>query len=337
MSENILLELKPIQKFIAGVGERVEKYFGKDGGCVIGVEDDGVLYGQGLYQWLEQRSRRPAGKIRSGKQSRIFSVSKRDKADGSVKRITFTTMDDTGAGLEEEKIMGRKVLLVDNDIVTGSAYYRTMNFIRRRKEKFHLLDIKFAVLCDRMKVADFSIEEYPSPSWCNIKDLDRTDLEIIKALSPNGRTRFVDIAETIGLTAAGIKKRVERLINKDILKIYGSLNTEKFYTVSATVGIEAEPGVIAELIKKFESCPLICKLVKVSGRYNLIVDIIGPSPKRINDLIEKQIRSDAKVRSLEVSLGELPIVPRTHSLPNFIDSSCKCPCEKKCNECEYFL
>ena len=308
--KDILLNLKPIKKFVDGVGQEVKKYFGKDPGCIIGLEDDGVFYGKGLYQWVSQKN----------------------------KKINFTTMDDDGKGLEEDEVKGRKVLLVDNDIVTGKAYREAMNSILRKKEKLKIKDIKFAVLCDRMRLADFSVEDYPMPKSGNLKDLDVIDLEIIKALSQDGRKTFVEIAKETGLTPVGIKNRIERLIEKEILKIQGLLNTEKFYSASATIGIDTDPNTISKLIKKLGNCPLVYNLVKVTGgHHNLIVDIIAPNQKRITDLIEKQIRSEPKIRYMEIDLGELPLIPKIHSLPNFADKSKKCPCEKKCNECEYFL
>lgn len=307
--KNTFLELKPIQKFIEGVGADVKKYIGKDKACIVGLEDDGVFYAKGLYQWLS----------------------------GEKKDITFTTMDDYGKGLEEDKVEGRKVLLVDNDIVTGKAYHQAINSIIEKKDELKIKDVKFAVLCDRVKVADFSVEDYPMPSSWDLRHLDSIDLKIIKSLSENGRKSFVEIAYEIGLTPVGIKKRVERLFEREILTIQAALNTEKFYSVSATVGIEADPKTIAKLIKKFEDCPLVYNLVKVSGHHNLIIDIIAPNSKRITDLVEKQVRLDPKIRYLEVNLGDLPVKPKTHVLPNFIDKSKKCPCESKCNECEYFL
>jgi len=304
-----ILNSKPIQKFVKGVGDEVKKYFGQDKGCIIGLEDDGVFYGEGLWQWLSQKN----------------------------KKITFTTMDDDGQGLEEDKIRGKKILLVDNDIITGRAYQNAMNLMMKKKEKLKIKDIKFAVLCDRMRFADFSVEDYPMPTSWNLKNLDAIDLEIIKALSRDGRETFVEIAKETRLTPVGVKNRVEKLIKKGILKIQGLLNTEKIYTTSATIGIETDPDTVSKLIKKFENCPLVYNLVKVSGHHNLIVDVIAPDSKRITDFVEKQIRSEPKIRYLQVDLGELPITPKVHSLPNFVDKSKKCPCQIKCNECEYFL
>ncbi|MBZ9577442.1 AsnC family transcriptional regulator [Patescibacteria group bacterium] len=310
MQKNTLLSLKPIKKFIKGVGKDVIKYFGKDKGCIIGLEDDGVFYGEGLYEWLSQKK----------------------------KNVTFTTMDDYGKGLEQEKVKGRKVLLVDNDIVTGKAYRIVMKFMREKKERLEIKDIKFAVLCDRMKVADFSVEDYPAPTSWSLRALDEIDLEVIRSLSEDGRKSFVDIAKKTGLTPVGVKNRVEKLIKHDILKIRALLNIEKFYSVSANIGIEAPPDIISKLIRKFENCPLVYNLVRVSsGQHNLIIGILAPNLKRINDFAKKQIRSEPKIRDIHVNFGEIPLIPKGHLPPNLSDISKKCLCEEKCNECEHFL
>lgn len=310
MQKNTLLSLKPIRKFIDGIGREVLDYFGRDKGCVIGLEDDGVFYGEGLYHWLVKKN----------------------------KNVTFATMDDYGKGLEKNKVIGRKVLLIDNDIVTGKAYRIVMKFMREKREKLKIKDIKFAVLCDRMKVADFSVEDYPAPVSWSLESLDEIDLEIIKELSQDGRKRFVDIAKKTGLTPVGVKNRVEKLIENEILNIRALLNIEKFYFVSATIGIEAPPDLISRLIKKFENCPLVYNLIRVSsGEHNLIIGIVAPNLKRINDLVKKQIRNEPKIRNIHVNFGELPIIPKGHLPANLSEISKRCFCEERCNECEHFL
>jgi len=310
MQRNTPSVLKPIKKFIDGVGKDVKKYFGRDKGCIIGLEDDGVFYAEGLYHWLREKK----------------------------KNVTFFTMDDYGKGFDEEKTRGRKVLLIDNDIITGKAYRTVMALMREKKDRLKIKDIKFAVLCDRMKMADFSVEDYPAPSSWNLEDLDKIDIEIIKDLSQDGRKSFVDIAKKINLTPVGVKNRVEKLIEKDILKIHGLLNIERIYSVSASLGIDASPKVISKLIRKFENCPLVYSLVRVSsGYHDLIIGLVAPNLNRINDLIFKQIRSEPGIKNIHVSFGELPMVPRGHLPPNFSEKSKKCLCEKRCNECEYFL
>ena len=287
MPKNTLLKFKPIQKFIDGVGRDIKKFFRKDNGSIIGLGDDGVFYGLGLYQWISQKN----------------------------KKINFTTMDDDGKGLEEEKIKGRKILIVDNDIITGKGYKRTMEMMRAKKERLKLKDIKFAVLCDRTGLADFSVEGYSTYALWGLERLDGLDLKIIQALSENGRKSFVDIAKGTGLSPVGIKNRVERLIDGGVLKIQGLLNMEKVYSVTAHIEIEADSKTINKLIEKFEKSPLVYHLVKTSGRYNLMVSIATPNLASIENFIAKEIRLEPEVKHIEVNVGELPIIPKNWNPP----------------------
>jgi len=283
--KNTLLNLKPIQKFIDGVGKDVKKFFGKDRGCIIGLEDDGVFYAKGLYEWLKN------------------------------KNLIFTTMNDDGRGLEEEKTKGRKVLLVDNDIITGKGYKRAMEAIRLKKEKLGIKEVKYAVLCDRTGLADFSVEGYSAYAPWSLERLDGVDLKIIQALSEDGTKSFVEIAKGTGLSQVAIKNRVERLIKDKVLKIQGLLNMEKVYSVSAHIDIEADSKTINRLIEKFEKSPVVYHLVKTSGRYNLMVSIATPNLESIENFIAKEIRSELGVKHIEVNVGELPIIPKSWTPP----------------------
>jgi len=287
MPKNTLLKFKPIQKLVDGIGRDVKKYLGKDKACVIGLGDDGVFYGLGFYQWLSQKK----------------------------KDINFTTMEDNGKGLEEEKVKGRKVLIVDNDIISGKSYKRAMEAMREKKEKLKIKDVKFAVLCDRTGLADFSVEGYSAYAPWSLEKLDATDLKIIQALSEDGRKSFVEITKGTRLSQVAVKNRVERLINEGVLKIQGLLNIGKCYSVSANIEIEAAQKTISGLIEKFEKSPLVYQLVKTSGRYNLLVSIIAPNLESIESFVDKEIRKDPGVKHIDISIGELPIIPKAWNPP----------------------
>lgn len=287
MPKNTLLKFKSIQKFINGIGKDIEKYFGKDPGCIVGLGDDGEIYGFALYQWLRQKN----------------------------KRIVFTTMECDGKGLEEEKVKGRKVLIVDNDIISGKSYKMAMETMREKKERLKIKEIKFAVLCDRTGLADFSVEGYSAFAPWGLEKIDGTDLKIISALFEDGRRSFVEIAKKTGLSSVGVKNRVEKLIKEGILKIQGLLNIEKCYSVSANVEIEADPKTIDRLVEKFKKSPIVYHLVKTSGRYNLLVGIICPNLASIENFISKEIRKEPGVKHIEVNVGDLPIIPKGWSPP----------------------
>lgn len=287
MKENDFLKYKPVQKFVAGAGKAIKEFLGKDKGCIVALGDDGFFYGKGLYQWLLNQGC----------------------------KVVLTFMDDGGEGLEEEKVRDRKVLIVDNDIVSGRGYKRAMEVLRSRKEELKLQDIRFAVLCDRTGLADFSVEGYSGYAPWSLKELDGIDLKIIRELSKDGRESLVKIAKKIGLSPVGVKNRVEKLQKQDILKVQGLLSLDKFYSVSAQIEIEANQETVSSLAERFEKSPLVYHLIKSSGRYNLVIGITAPNLATIEDFIAKEIRANPGVKHLEVNVGDLPIIPKTWNPP----------------------
>ena len=278
-----LLELEPIQKFIKTVGKDVVKYLGEDPSCIVYLKPDGTFYGVALCEWLLRKK----------------------------KNLTLTTMEDDGKGLDESKVKGRKVLIVDNDIITGQGYKRSMEAMRERKERLHIQDIKFATLMDRVGLADFSVGEYSSGVLWQVEQMDAIDLAIIKHLSQDGRASFADIGKEVKLSSVAIKNRVDRLLSGGILRVRGELNINRFYVISAGIQIEAAPKTAQDLVKKFQERPEVYHIAKRSGRYNLAVGVLAQDIEGLESFVDKEIRMLQGVRQVEVVVGELPVVPKT--------------------------
>ncbi|MDO8470472.1 MAG: AsnC family transcriptional regulator [bacterium] len=283
-----LLEFEPIQKFIKAVGPDIERYFGKDPGCIIYLQPDGIFYAQGLLLWLNGRGK---------------------------KDLALCTMADDGEGLEEGKVRGKKVLIVDNDVISGKSYKRSMEALRSRKEKLAVKDIKFATFLDRPGLTDFFVERYSAESIWKLEELDALDHKIISLLSHNGRMSFAEIGKDVRLSAVAIKHRVDKLLRANILKIQGRLNTERFYELSAGIQIECEGKNIEILIGRLRKKHEVYHIAKRSGKYNLTVSILVQNIEDVEEFIENEIRSQQGVRQIEVHVGELPIIPKTFSLP----------------------
>ncbi len=278
-----LLDLEPIQKFIKTVGKDVEKYLGEDPSCIVYLRPDGTFYGVALYEWLRSKK----------------------------KNLTLTTMEDSGKGLDESKVKGRKVLIVDNDIITGKGYKRSMEAMREWKERLQIKDIKFAALMDRVGLADFSVGEYSSGVLWQLEQVDAIDLKIIKYLSQDGRASFADIGKGIKLSSVAIKNRVDKLMKEGILVVKGELNINRFYTISACLFIEAAPKTVQNLIEKLAERSEVYHIAKRSGRHNLVLSILAQDIEGIEDFVDKEVRLAPGVSRVEVVVGELPMVPKT--------------------------
>jgi len=92
-----LLEFESIKKFIDILGKDIKEYFGKDDAVILCLRPEGMFYGEALVQWLKQKKKT---------------------------NVNLVSMEDDGADLDGRAVRGRKVLIVNNDIVTGKTRIR---------------------------------------------------------------------------------------------------------------------------------------------------------------------------------------------------------------------
>lgn len=279
------LQFEPVMQFIKTVGAPVERYFGKDPACILYLYPHGTFYGTGLYHWLKARK----------------------------KDVVFARLEDDASDLKKELVRGRKVLIVDGDVITGKAYKRSMEELRFQKEHYGIKDIKFATYVDRKGLADFSVWNYNAEAMWHFQELDAIDLKIISFLKEDGRMSFAEIAKKLRVSGVAVKNRVDLLIKRKVLQIQGRLVAEQFYAMSAAIQIDADQKAVVLLVQKLRHIQEVYHLVKRSGNYTLAVGILVRSLEEIESFVESQVRSVPGVRSIDVHIGEVPIIPKTFS------------------------
>jgi len=202
------------------------------------------------------------------------------------------------------------VLVVDGDLVTGKAYKRSMEGLRQRKENLKIKDIKFATYIDRQDLADFSIWKYTPEAIWQLDRFDAKDLQIISFLAADGRMSFVEIGKKVRLSAVAVKNRVD-LLKERLLRVRAALNIDQLYTMAAHLEIEGDEKAVSGLIEKLEKLQEVYHIAKVAGRHNLLVSVLGKSVADIEHFVEKEVRRTPGISSLEVSIGEIPLYPKT--------------------------
>jgi len=134
-------------------------------------------------------------------------------------------------------------------------------------------------------------------------NVDAKDREIVSILQTNGRATLAEIAEAIGLTSMGAKKRVDKLLGKDLIRIKPLINTEKLKIITALIAMEIESAkALEKLLERFKDCPRIIKFFITTGGYNLFALIFAedyPSLESVS--LEKcSLRSQEGVRRFEL-------------------------------------
>jgi Lrp/AsnC family transcriptional regulator for asnA, asnC and gidA len=169
------------------------------------------------------------------------------------------------------------------------------------------------------------------------KNLDDRSRYIISELTRDGRTKYTKMARDLKITPAAVKERVERLIDKGFIRVAALVNMQKFFPITAVIGIEADSDAIKILTRRFRNCPLVFHMAKTSGMHNLIIFIAAEDLNFIDKFISSHVRSEPGVRHVEVNIGNSPSNPEFLQLnvcsPKLLDA---CPCGARCDDCAFY-
>lgn len=132
--------------------------------------------------------------------------------------------------------------------------------------------------------------------------MDDVDRKIISQLQLNGRTTLEKLGKATGLTSMGVKKRVDKLVEKDILKISALINGEKLNLHAAVVLIEIESSnAMRRLLERFKDCPRVVNIFTTLGGFNLIAIVVAEDRDTLESIsVEKcSLRSSEGIRRSE--------------------------------------
>lgn len=174
---------------------------------------------------------------------------------------------------------------------------------------------------------------------------DKIDKHILNVLFKNGRESLTNISEELSesgqgtMTHTGIRKRIRKLMDFSVLKLQGNLNIKrlKYHSVLIMMEIKNYEGV-KNIIKAYSDCPRVFLLATISGRYNLVLGILGQNAEVLQRYINHcgPTNKDGVLHSEILNISEF-ITPEFYPLNIFSRKSQESKCENICNECEAFL
>lgn len=171
--------------------------------------------------------------------------------------------------------------------------------------------------------------------------LDEIDWKLILQLQKDGRKTFKELGDTIGFTSLGAKKRVDKLLKKNLIHISALVNPNELDLRLAMILLEVESAeALRKIIKRYSECPRIINFFTTMGGFNLIALVMAEDQQTLeSEAIEKcALRSGEGIRRSEFfPIGKvdnpsfLPL--KTQTLTNKKDIT---PCGVHCKECLSF-
>ena len=106
--------------------------------------------------------------------------------------------------------------------------------------------------------------------------MDDIDKKIIAKLQEDGRASLEELSKATGYTSMGTRKRLQKLQEKETIKVSASINTNQLGLLPAMVMLEMENAeALQTLIERFTDCPRVINIFKTMGGYNLIALVIA--------------------------------------------------------------
>jgi DNA-binding Lrp family transcriptional regulator len=143
--------------------------------------------------------------------------------------------------------------------------------------------------------------------------LDEVDRKIVSQLQQDGRTTLEELAKSVGFTSMGIKKRLQKLLSNDSLKVSAMVNPFSFKLSPAIVLLEMENAkAMQNLLNRFKDCPRVIQIFKTMGGYNLIGLVVAEDKDTLESIsVEKcSLRSSSGIRRSEFyPIGDIYFSP----------------------------
>jgi Lrp/AsnC family transcriptional regulator for asnA, asnC and gidA len=121
-------------------------------------------------------------------------------------------------------------------------------------------------------------------------DIDQLDEKILKLITKNARTPFLEVARECGVSGAAIHQRVQRLLNMGV--ITGSefiLNPQKLgYYTCAYMGIYLDKAKYhKQVVESLREIPEIVECHYTTGQYAIFIKIQTKTNKHLKQIIDE--------------------------------------------------
>jgi len=171
--------------------------------------------------------------------------------------------------------------------------------------------------------------------------MDKVDRKIISQLQADGRTTLEKLGRITGYTSMGVKKRLEKLLEDEVIRVSAQMNLKYFNMRLAMVRIETDGFETMErLLKRFEECPRIIYIFTLIGGYNMMALIAAENQKTLESISmgKCSLRSGRGIRRSEFyqikDIGYSQLMPVRIRLTH--RGLKEAPCGVNCNYCNRF-
>jgi DNA-binding Lrp family transcriptional regulator len=142
-------------------------------------------------------------------------------------------------------------------------------------------------------------------------EVDATDLALLRALQEDGRVSYVDLARGVGLSPAGVRRRVVRLIEARVVRI-GAVVRHSGRDRQRAMGLGVRlAGDHREVVEQIAAMPSVIFVARTLGRFDVLVTVRAFSAAQLVELLDI-VRAMPGVNGVE-SWAHLEVVKESYA------------------------
>ncbi len=127
-------------------------------------------------------------------------------------------------------------------------------------------------------------------------EIDTTDRRIVALLQMDGRMSNVDIARSIGVAEATVRKRIDRLLKEGIVRVIGVPAVDKLgLEVETIIMLRVDLSQVQQIGEQLSAMGEVRSVKYATGEYDIIVEAVFPSDEQLLGFLTRDL---AQIRGI---------------------------------------
>lgn len=135
--------------------------------------------------------------------------------------------------------------------------------------------------------------------------MDSVDIKILEMLTENGQENLKEIADEVGLSSSGVRRRIKQLEEDKVIKGYtAKVDPEKAgYGIAAFLNIDVDCGEARRVAGVLSRCNGICEVHKTTGNHGLIAKFRAEDRSEVSEFVEDRVSTYQGVKDVKITMA----------------------------------